>query len=97
MRGKSPPTAVEIPCLLDALRLNFSPVVIDDDEMETDRVQKACEVIQPCELWRAFRLGYDVTWHACAHREFALTEVRDSTHGAKVSICREVFHEASVA
>jgi len=96
MCGKSPPPAVDALCLFDALRVNFSPLVINDDEMKTDSIQKACEVVQPRELWRAFRLGHDMERHTGARREFALTEVSEGPHGPKVSICREVVHEVSV-
>jgi hypothetical protein len=97
VRRESPPPAVETLRLLDALRLDLSAIVIDDDEVQTRCFQEARKLVYPRISRGRFRLGYNVVGHAGARREFALADVGDRACGTDVSIGWKVGHELSVA
>jgi hypothetical protein len=94
MRRKSPTPTVDALCLLDALGLHFSALVIDNDEVKADSLKKPRELLHPCALRGVFSLRDDGVRHARARREFTLAQVGHGTRSPKVPICRKTAHEA---
>jgi hypothetical protein len=97
MRRKSPTPTINAPRLLCALRLHFSTLVIDDNEMQTCCFEEPRELPYARIFRSALHPGDDVERHASAHRELALTNVSDRARSPDVSIRREMVHEVTVA
>jgi hypothetical protein len=97
MRRKSSTPAIDTLRLSHVLRLDFSAVVIDDDEMQTRRFKKSRELLHPRTLRSVFGLGDDAVRDTGAHREFALAQVGNGSRGPHVPVGREVAHKGSVA
>jgi hypothetical protein len=97
MRWKSPTPTIDALRLLNALRLDLSAFVIDDDQMEAGGLKQARELAHPRAFRSAFHPGDDVERHAGTHGEFALTNVGDRARSPNVSTCREIAHDVSVA
>jgi hypothetical protein len=94
VRRKSPTPAVDTFRLLDTLRLHFSALVIDDDEMQSGCLEQARKVFHPRMSRSAFCSEDDLTRHSSAYREFALTKVSDRARCPNVSICRKLVHKS---
>jgi hypothetical protein len=82
--------------VLDALRLHFATVVIDDDQVEAGGLEEGCELAYPRKSRSVFCAGDDVVRYAGAQRELALAQVGHRTRCSNVSIRREFAHRSSV-
>ncbi|HEY3923752.1 MAG TPA: hypothetical protein VGL75_04260 [Acidothermaceae bacterium] len=70
---KPPAPTVETVRLMHVLWLNFSTFVIDDDEMQTRRLEKARKLLNSRTLGVVLGAGDDVVSYASPHRELTLT------------------------
>ena len=97
MTRKSPTSAIDALRLLPVFRLDFSPLVVDDDEMQTRGFQEASKVVHPRISRGVLSFGDDVVRNPGARRELSLAEVGDRAGGPNVPICWEIAHDLSVA
>jgi hypothetical protein len=96
MRRKSAAPAINALRLRRILRPDLSALAVDDDQMQTRCLYQARELLNPRMPRGVLGVGDDIVRHASTHREFALAEVCDRARGPKISIGREIIHEAIV-
>jgi hypothetical protein len=73
MCWKPPAPAVETVRLVHVLWLNFSTLIIDDDEMQTRRLEEARKLLNSRTLGVVLGAGDDVVGYTSPHRELTLT------------------------
>ena len=96
MGRESPAPPIDTVRLMHVFWLDFSTLIVDDDQMQARGFEQSRKLLNPGTVGVVLGVGDDVVSHPGAQRKLTLTQVAHSPRRPNVSICRKVAHEPSL-